>query len=301
MQKYVIISPVRNEEKYIAYTIESVLSQTIRPSGWIIINDGSKDSTKQIVEAYAEQHDWIKFHSLPDRGFYHAGPGVVDAFYKGFELLGADDFDYLVKLDGDLSFEEVYFEQILRRFAENERLGIASGYIVVPSGRRYFKERVQADLPVGASKVYRRACFEAIGGLKRIPGWDTADILSAQMKGWETKCFSDLRLVHYRPTGFQRKGLTKGKFFLGKAQYRFGYSFFYTLLKGLIRLSEKPYVIGGLGIICGHVISMCKRETKYFDEQMIAFLRKKHRAYLLGGVKKAITSALIGRRTDTCV
>ena len=295
MYRYVVISPVRNEEQYIEKTIKSVLSQSVKPVEWMIVNDGSKDKTRQIVEAYARQYHWIKVLNLDDRGFYYAGPGVVDAFYKGFELLSTVDFDYVVKLDGDLSFEGDYFEQILRRFDENGKLGIASGCTVLPS-RSYGRDQVQRDRPMGPSKVYRRVCFEAIGGLKRIPGWDTADVLSAQMKGWETQCFFDLPILHFRESGHRRQGITKGKFYLGRMQYRFGYSFVYNCLKALSILKNRPCLIGGLGMVVGYIVAFIRKEEMYFDKEMIDFLKRKHARYVRVRVK-SLMAGITNKRT----
>lgn len=279
--KYVIISPVRNEEKFVKNTIQSVLSQTILPSEWIIVNDGSTDQTEEIIRKNIEGYPWIKLICLNDRGYYLPGSGIVNVFYQGYQHITQNNYDFIVKLDCDLSFEKEYFEKIFLQFSISKNLGIASGSIYLKTNRGFVAEKSQEDHPWGASKIYRRECFQDIGGIKRIPGWDLADILSAQMKGWETKCFREYKLIHYKQTGSKRKGFGGDKFLLGQFQYRFGYTFSYSVLKGLYRLLEKPYFIGGMGIIVGYIFAFIKNEDKIFDNDMIEFLRKKQRKFLV--------------------
>src|SRR5947209_852844 len=101
---YIVISPVRNEEKYLAMTIESVRKQTIPPRIWMIVDDGSSDNTGAVAAAAAAECDWIQVVRRADRGYRKPGGGVVEAFYEGFKRLGPVDWQYLVKLDGDVSF-----------------------------------------------------------------------------------------------------------------------------------------------------------------------------------------------------
>ncbi len=124
--KYVIISPVRNEERYIEKTILSVIGQVLKPQEWIIVNDGSTDSTEEIVKKYSQRHRWIKLINRGDRGYRYLGPGVVEVFNLGFKSIKAGDYDFVVKMDCDLSFEKDYFERIARFFSENPRLGMVS-------------------------------------------------------------------------------------------------------------------------------------------------------------------------------
>ncbi len=282
MIKFVIISPVRNEEDFVEKTIESVINQTVIPDEWIIVNDGSTDLTQEIIEKYTRDNDWIKLINLKDRGFYYPGTGVVNVIKQGFENISKNDWDFLVKLDCDITIEKAYFENIFKEFENNPKLGIASGaiHLVNGNGGRTIKEKSQYDHPWGASKIYRRKCYDQINGWKPIPGWDLADILSAQMNGWETRCFDEYKIFHFRLTGGRREGLTKGRFLLGRFHYRYGYGPVYTFLKSVYRLTEKPIIIGGVSIFLGYIYAAIIREKKLFEKDMRKFLRKKHRKYI---------------------
>ena len=114
--KYVIITPVRNEEKYIETTIKSIISQTIKPLEWVIVNDGSTDNTGKIIDSFARQLGWISTLHRIDRGFRKSGGGVIESFYEGFNSLKADQYEFVIKLDGDLSFDPDYFERCFEYF-----------------------------------------------------------------------------------------------------------------------------------------------------------------------------------------
>ncbi len=280
MVKYIIISPVRNEEDYIRKTLDSVINQTIKPIQWILVNDGSTDKTDGIIQEYVPKHDWMDLINLTDRGYYYPGTGVVNVFNKGYAAIKHTDWEYIVKLDCDLSFEPNYFEKIFNKLSKNPQLGIASGCTYLPINNHLEMETAQADHPVGASKIYKRECWEAIGGLKPVPGWDLADLLTAQMNGWETACFFDLVIVHYRLTGSRRKGKFKPKFLQGRFEYRHGYSFFYMLLKAAVNIFSKPAFIGSLGKVTGYIYAVVAHDSFLFEKDMRKFLRKKHRKFL---------------------
>ena len=59
-----IITPTYNCGAYIGETIESVQQQTVHNWEMIIVDDCSTDDTQQIVAAYAEKDDRIKYHKL---------------------------------------------------------------------------------------------------------------------------------------------------------------------------------------------------------------------------------------------
>ncbi len=280
MTKYIIISPVRNEENYIEKTIQSVINQSVKPIEWIIVNDGSTDSTQTLVEKNIAEHSWIKLINLDDRGYYYPGTGVVNVIKEGFVNITLQDWDYLVKLDCDISLDKTYFENIFNEFNNNPKLGIASGAVYFVDEKKEIKEKSQSDHPWGASKIYRRKCFEDINGWKPIPGWDLADLLSAQMKGWETRCFDQYKIYHYRKTGMRRADITSGRFLLGRFHFRYGYGLLYTFVKSIYRLFEKPIIVGGASIFLGYLYAFTLQEDRLFEKDMRKFLRKKQRIYL---------------------
>jgi glycosyltransferase involved in cell wall biosynthesis len=279
----VVISPVRNEAGYLQRTIGSMLAQTIRPVLWVIVDDGSTDGTGALADAAAAREGFIKVVHRQDRGFREAGGGVMDAFYDGYRLIGETTWQYLVKLDGDLSFAGDYFAQCFQRFGSQTRLGIGGGTVcTLVGGVPVVESKVDPAFHVrGATKIYRRECWQAIGGLIRAPGWDTVDEVKANMLGWVTYTFADLKLVHHRPTG-GAYGQWNGWIKDGRANYVAGYHPLFMFLKCLRRMVEKPYLIGGCGLLVGFLGGYAKQVPQVQDKQLIRYFRRQQINRLLG-------------------
>src|SRR6266516_338242 len=118
---YIVISPVRNEANYLPLTINSMVSQSVRPRRWVLVDDGSSDETGRIVDEAAGRYGWIQAVHRPDRGYRQAGGGVIEAFYEGYHLAQHEPWQFLVKLDGDLTFGSDYFQRCLDEFGADRR------------------------------------------------------------------------------------------------------------------------------------------------------------------------------------
>src|SRR5262245_17022622 len=185
MPKYVVITPVRDEEQYVSHTIDSIVRQTVRPSEYVVVNDGSRDGTAEIIDSYARRYSWIRAVHRDDRGHRQTGGGIIEAFYDGYNALKCHDWDFVSKLDGDLSFEPDYYESRLQRFKEDSHLGIGGGFLYhMVNGRRVLEEAPEFHVR-GGVKIYRRACWEGLGGLWVGPNTDLVDEIKAIMLGWK--------------------------------------------------------------------------------------------------------------------
>ncbi|HEY5813596.1 MAG TPA: glycosyltransferase family A protein, partial [Terrimicrobiaceae bacterium] len=180
---YIVISPVKNEERYIERTLQSMVAQTLRPTVWVIVDDGSNDRTAEIVQGYAEAYSFIRLLKLEGGTTRATGVAEVRAFNAGFELTRKFPYDYVAKLDGDLSFDADYFQRLLAYFRERPDLGIASGIYYEMSGARWKPVSMPHYHAAGASKVVRRRCFEDIGGFVVQRGWDTVDEIRSMARG----------------------------------------------------------------------------------------------------------------------
>jgi len=281
--KYIVISPVRNEACLLPNTIRCMVNQSIRPAQWILVNDGSTDATSAIINAAAAQHRWIEPIHRQDRGFRKAGGGVMEAFYEGYNSIRYNDWQFLVKFDGDLSFSANYFEQCLVHFAVDPKLGIGGGTICDQiNGALEPESKIDPTFHVrGATKIYRRACWEQIGELPRAPGWDTIDEVKANMLGWTTRTFSNLKLVHHRPTG-AAYGRWNDLLKNGRGSYFAGYHPLFMLLKCTRRLFERPYLMGGCALWLGFLDGYLKRAPQIPDKAVICYFRSQQMNRLLG-------------------
>ena len=279
--QYVIITPVRDEEKHVEETIRSVTSQTIPPTEWVIVDDGSKDRTAQIVKRYAASVPWIHFIQRPDRGSRKSGGGVIEAFYDGYSALQHHDWDFVVKLDGDLTFSPDYFEKCFEHFEVDTKLGVGGGDIYHEFAG---EKKVEANPKFhvrGATKIYRRACWEAIGGLWQAPGWDTIDEVKANMLGWKSYSFSELHLIHHRLTG-TADGLLRDRIKHGLACYISGYHPLFVAASCARRLMQKPYVSGSLAMCYGFLKGYWTRAPRVNDAKLIKYVRSQQLRRLVG-------------------
>ena len=281
-QKYVVVSPVRNEGTHLPAIIASMMNQTMRPVRWVIVDDGSSDDTRQIAEDASIRHPWIVVVSRRDRGFRKPGGGVVEAFAEGYRLVETEEWDFVVKLDGDLSFEPTYFEQCFLRFQDDSRLGIASGVVCRMRNGEMVAESVgdPAFHVRGASKIYRRACWFDISPLMPAPGWDTIDEVKANMKGWKTRTFNDVGVVQLKPTGVA-DGNWKNWYKNGLANYVTGYHPAFMVAKCLRRAIQRPRLVAALALMCGFCAGYVRRRQRVNDPNMIQYLRREQVKKLL--------------------
>ena len=281
--RYVIVCPVRNEQEYLEQTIESVVGQTIQPAAFIIVDDGSTDSTGRLIDEASRQHKWISGVHQADRGTRRAGAGVMEAFHAGLRQLKVNDWDFLVKLDGDVTFQPDYFRRCFERFELEPSLGIGGGTIGNTSNGVFAPE--SGDDPWfhvrGATKIYKRRCWEAIGGLVQATGWDTVDEIKANSLGWTTRTFPDIHILHHRPAG-AAYGTWSNWVKNGRANYFTGYHPLFMLVKAATRLFKPPYLAGAAGLMAGFLGGYLRRAPQVHDPGMIRYLRQQQLRRLTG-------------------
>ena len=278
--RYVVITPARDEVQYIADTITSMVNQTVRPVEWVIVDDGSTDATGEIIDRFAVQHSWITALHRPNRGIRENNVGAIEAFFDGYRVLKFADWEFLVNLDGDLSFGTDYFERCLDQFREDPVLGIGGGQLYHVENGVAKTESTPLFHVRGATKIYRRSCWDAMGGLRIGPGWDTIDEIKANMLGWRTRNFPNIQAEHRRPTG-AAEGVWRDAVKNGRAEYFSGYHPLFMLVKCVKRVLQKPYLIGAAGLLYGFTSAYLKRDPKVEDRALIDYLRKQQMKRLL--------------------
>lgn len=289
-RRYALISPCRNEAAYMRRTLDSVIAQSVQPAVWIIVDDGSSDAGPGILADYAARHPWIKVVPKPDRGHRAVGPGVIEAFYAGFEHLDPGAVDYLCKLDVDLDLPPRYFEILMERMEADPRLGSASGkpYNRTASGR-WVSERCGDEMSVGMTKFYRIACFDDIGGFVRQVMWDGIDCHKSRQLGWVVRSWDEpaLQFEHLRPMGSSQQNIFTGRARHGFGQYFMGSDPFYFTATALFRMTQAPYVLGGMAMLWGYFSAMVKRRPRHDDPALRAFIRAYQRRALRFGKARA--------------
>jgi glycosyltransferase involved in cell wall biosynthesis len=288
--RYVLISPCRNEASFMRQTLDSVIAQTVPPAKWIIVDDGSTDETPAILKDYALRYPWISIVTRSDRGHRAVGPGVIDAFYSGYQVIDRSEYEFLCKLDLDLELPPRYFEILINRMNEDSRIATCSGKAYLREGGRLVDERHGDDTSLGMTKFYRTDRFEKIGGFVREVMWDGIDCHLCRMHGWIACSWDEpeLRFVHLRPMGSSQQSVYTGRMRHGYGQYFMGTGFLYLAASALMRMNQKPYVLGSLAIMWGWLKSAALGKARYENPQFRKFLRHYQMRVLVVGKKRAV-------------
>ncbi|HYB60464.1 MAG TPA: glycosyltransferase family A protein [Methylomirabilota bacterium] len=260
--RYALITPVRDEETFIAESIQSILAQTLPPTKWIIVDDGSADKTVEIVRSYASHTPSLEILELPRRE--QRAPGGEGAIAHALHQLTLTDYEYLARFDADLLFGSDYIERILEEFERDPQLGIAGGGLYIQRKGRLELEKVPEYHVRGALKMYRRECFEQIGGITARIGWDTIDEVFAWTKGWKTRSFFDYRVIHRRPTG---EGIHAGRVYWerGKAEYLTWSAPFFVLAKAVKTALTELSILRPVSYLSGFLACYVNRMQRIQD------------------------------------
>ena len=273
--RYVLITPAHNEEEFISKTLDSMVAQTLLPERWIVVDDGSTDRTAQMVASYSRRYPWIELVSRPRRQARDFA-GKADAFNAGFERIRHLTFDVVGNLDADVSFEPDYFEFLICKFSEFPQLGVA-GTAMREATYDAVKDSFYNDNDVfGACQLFRRACFEQVGGYTPIKwgGIDWIAVRTARLKGWQTKSFCDRRFYHHRPMGATKSTTLRARFDYGRKDYFLGNHPFWQVFRVSYQMLRRPYLIGGLVLLSGYIYSFACRMRRPVEAELLKFHRK---------------------------
>jgi biofilm PGA synthesis N-glycosyltransferase PgaC len=295
LPSYVLVTPARNEAAFIEKTIQSVIAQSVVPRKWMIVSDGSTDGTDEIVQRYAAQFPWIELVRMPGRRERHFA-GKVHAFNAGYAQVAGLQYDVIGNLDGDVSFDADYFEFLLRKFDENPRLGVA-GTPFREGSSQYDYRFTSIEHVSGQVQLFRRTCFEDIGGFvpRKVGGVDLVAVITARMKGWQTRTFLDKPYVHHREmsTATQHRLLVPLKG--GRTDYILGNHPVWQLCRCIYQMTRRPLLIGGGLRLAGFVWAMGNRLEKQVPPDFVAFRRQEQMQRLWTFIRRTIDASV---RTD---
>jgi poly-beta-1,6-N-acetyl-D-glucosamine synthase len=273
LSKYVLITPARDEAQFIELTLRSMIQQTLRPLKWVVVSDGSTDGTDEIVCKYVASNRWIDLVRMPERAERHFA-GKVYAFNAGYERVKGLDFDVVGNLDADVSFEPDHFEFLIGQMSENPKLGVA--------GAPFREENYQYDYRIqnienvwGGCQLFKRECFETIGGYAPLKGGciDHVAVLSARMKGWQTRTFTERVCMHHRLMGTASQGGLGAKFKYGAKDYSVGNHPLWELFRSVYQMKRPPFILGGLALGSGYAWSAMRGVKIPVASEVVAFAR----------------------------
>ncbi len=276
---HVVVTPCRDKVSLIRNLVKSMTEQTVQPDSWIIVLHNYSDVGFRELEELTQGFDWISIHRINDDTSWKRGAQIARIVNFGISQSPLD-WNFLSKIDSDVELPVDYFESIFSEFGESHELGIASGSCYVMERGRKVPEKVSADHTRGALKTYRRQCYEDIGGIGEVDGWDGIDNIKAQMHGWKTKNFSQIEVRHFRRTGAYY-GPIKGCFEAGQFSYCMRYLPAYIFARSIHRMARKPAIIGGVAMFVGYVTAFLSRFPPSCDPDVSEFLRKKQKRRLM--------------------
>jgi glycosyltransferase involved in cell wall biosynthesis len=240
----------------------------------VIVSDGSTDRTDEIIKAYLPGRTWIQLVRRPEHLERHFA-AKARCFASGYETLRGDDYDIIGNLDADITFEDDYFEWLLARFAEDPCLGVAGTPFA--EGEVVYDYRFSSLEHVsGACQLFRRACFEEIGGYVPVAGGgiDWIAVTTARMKGWRTRTFLGKVCHHHRPMGTAAAGTLRALYRLGRQDYFLGGHPLWQVFRAALRMRHRPYVVGGALVLAGYVAALARSVPRPVSPELVRFHRR---------------------------
>jgi glycosyltransferase involved in cell wall biosynthesis len=270
---YVLITPARNEAAYIELTLKSVVAQTLRPLKWVIVSDGSTDGTDELVRKYAEANPWIELVQMPERKERHFA-GKALAVNTGYARMTGLQYEVIGNLDADVSFDPDYFSFLMDRFAKNPRLGVG-GTAFREGNLSYNYEFVGIEHVSGMCQMFRRECYEAIGGYPAIRsgGIDLIAVLSARAKGWETRTFVEKTFDHHRTQGGALHSGLRERLHMGRKDYLLGNHPMWELFRGVYQMKYKPYFVGGFLVLASYWWNLVRGVKRTIPDELMEIRR----------------------------
>jgi len=268
------MTPAKDEAAFVGPMLESVVRQKIRPIRHIVVDDGSRDETPKIVEGYAKKYDFIALRTNQNSGKRAFGSKVL-ALKAAYDELKTLDYDFIGCLDADMTLPENYYEGIMRKMAENPKLGLASGLCLNKEGDRFVRLMSNSQHVPGAFQFFRRECYDGIGGYQKVSvaGIDSLAEIKVRMLGFETRAFEDLHGYHHKPIGSATAGPVKTSYKRGMTDYLLGKHPLYVLLKSVRRLANRPYGVHAVAHLMGYFGPLFRRAPRDVDDRVLSYVR----------------------------
>lgn len=266
-----IVIPAHNEAEHLKDCLDSFVAQTHQPDEIIIVDDNSSDATFAIASEYAQNHEWIKGVQRTSEDEHIPGKKVVDTF--NFGLKHASNYNLIGKFDADIILPNNYFETILNHFQSNWKLGMCSGLLFIKKGNDWVYENIAEKTHIrGPIKLYHKACFDKIGGLRPGVGWDTVDVLLAQYHDFDVLTLPELQVKHLRPTGHGYS--SKNYQAKGGAFYKMRYGIVLTKIAALKIAWQSKNPIVYIQMVVGYLKAVVNRSPRYVNKAEGRYIRK---------------------------
>lgn len=274
LERYVLVTPARNEERTIAQTLQSVASQTRLPEEWVIVDDGSTDQTCEIIESFVHRAPYLRLVRTSVTGPRDFA-SAVRATEKGYASLQTTEYEFIGLLDADVRFQPDYFKDLIVGLRSSPELGLTGGLVEDIDARNARGSMQNMREVAGAVQFFRRQCFESLGGLCAIPegGWDAITCARVRMNGYRTETRSDLVVEHLKLRNAAFGSVFRRHWQLGLRDYVLGASPIFESFKCLVRLKEPPLFVSGGCRMLGYLQAALTRRERRIPPDVAKFIR----------------------------
>jgi len=278
-KNYVVVTPCKNEGKNLQKLASSILNNTLKPSLWVLYNDGSSDNSCNILNDFKKEYDFVEVihakESIRDLGFHYSDI-VNEAIKYAFKICENKNirYEYIALIDADMILEKDFFEKIIDRFEKNPNLGVCSGTVAYVHESQTVLEKGRSNHPIGGLRVWRKKCLEDTGGFPRSYSADSVSNVLAILRGWDTKKYEDIIGIETRRTS-SAEGLWKGFITRGKSDYYRDYHPAYVMFKSFKYSMKYPFYIG-VAYLVGYVNGITVIKKKIDIPEVRAYYRNKH-------------------------
>lgn len=272
-----LVTPVRDEGELIDELASVVRAQELRPKRWVIVDDGSRDQTREVLARLALRDPWIDVVTLPQRpGSDDVSGRYAQALVHGFrallELAEAErlELDYVANLDADVRPGPSLFAELIDRSERDRGIGIASCRLGATADDGGWTPHLEhpCGAPRSGLRLWRRECLEQ-AAFYPAPHWGSVTGLRARNRGWRTVAHADLLAEVVRSdasrqgwwAGFRRIG--QGAWFVGAHPL--------TVAMEAVVVSAHERDLKGLALLAGYVESAVRGRRRSSDPELLEF------------------------------
>lgn len=278
---YILITPIKNEEKYLDDLVTSVSEQTILPITWVIIDGNSNDSSMKIIKKYAAKYEFIYLKSQESfsdiGGHINFSLSVREGHDYAKHICEKNklEYDYIGKIDADIILPNNHFEKLMEIFEKNPEFGIISGKSEACYTSKKSKLDYLPDEVPDSSRMYKKECLEQIGGFvisKYSP--DTVMLAKSRTRGWKTLWVRDTYFYSMRETSGIERNVWKAAKQVGNCRYYLNYNPILVILGILFELRKRPHY-QAIGYLLGYLDGFAKKERINDSEILDYYMNKR--------------------------
>lgn len=271
---FVLVTPAKDEEENLPTVIQSVINQQRIPDLWVIVDDGSSDSTADIANEFSTEYEWIQTVEINrNKNEYNSELGYAKVVSNGIQYIYdiveiPNEIELIGLLDADIILEGNYFSNLIKICEEDSDIGIISGLLHTDKSRD-----TPDGMPRGAGRIYRKEALGEIGGYPITPAPDTVTNVKIKLNDWKLVKTQEAEGHQIRPP---RSAISKwkGHFDKGQSMYYLNYHPVCALLTG-IYISTSPPFYDGFAYLLGFFRKYSQRDKKIQDEQVSNYFYNK--------------------------